>query len=139
MAGQPIHPALVHFPFGLLFSSVLVDLAHWAGLWPETHFAAWLMAGGLATALLAMAAGLYDFRRLTDAQVPYALYHTAAMATAWLGFATALYLRRNVLAAGAEPPTASIVLALASAVVLAVGGWLGGELVYRHGAGRMDL
>jgi len=138
MGGHPIHPALVHFPFGLLFSSVLVDLAHWAGLWPEARFAAWLMAGGLATALLAMAAGLYDFRRLTDVQVPYALQHTLAMATAWLGFAVALYLRRGVLAGAAEPPTASVVLALASAVVLAWGGWLGGELVYRHGAGRID-
>jgi uncharacterized membrane protein len=87
MAGQPIHPALVHFPFGLLFSSVLVDLAHWAGLWPDTRFAAWLMAGGLATALLAMAAGLYDFRRLTDAQVPHALQHTAAMGCAATGSA----------------------------------------------------
>jgi uncharacterized membrane protein len=138
MAGQPIHPALVHFPFGLLFSSVLVDLAHWAGLWPDTRFAAWLMAGGLATALLAMAAGLYDFRRLTDAQVPHALQHTAAMGCAWVGFAVALYLRRGVLAGAAEPPQASVALALASALVLAWGGWLGGELVYRHGAGRID-
>jgi uncharacterized membrane protein len=138
MAGHPIHPALVHFPFGLLFSSVLIDLAHWAGLWPETRFAAWLMAGGLATALLAMAAGLYDFRRLNDAQVPYALRHTAAMGVAWLGFAVALYLRRDVLAARAEPPTVSVLLALGSAVALGFGGWLGGELVYRHGAGRID-
>lgn len=138
MAGHPIHPALVHFPFGLLFSAVFVDLAHWAGLWPDTRFAAWLMAGGLATALLAMGAGLYDFRRLTDAQVPPALRHSAAMMTAWLGFAIALYLRRGVLAAGAEPPTASVALALVSGFVLALGGWLGGELVYRHGAGQID-
>lgn len=138
MAGHPIHPALVHFPFGLLFSSAFVDLAHWAGLWSDTRFAAWLMAGGLATALLAMIAGLYDFGRLSDAQVPPALRHMAVMAVAWLGFAVALYLRRGVVAGHAEPPAASVALALASAVVLAYGGWLGGELVYRHGAGRID-
>ncbi len=138
MSAHPAHPALVHFPVGLLFSSALVDLAHATGLWRETHFAAWLMAGGLASAVLAMAAGLYDLRLLDDAQATHASRHMLVMAAAWLGFAVALYLRRNVLATGAEPPTASVVLALASAAVLAVGGWLGGELVYRHGAGRID-
>src|SRR4051794_27485559 len=102
MSAHPVHPALVHFPLGLLFSSALVDLAHLTGLWRETHFAAWLMAGGLASALLAMAAGLYDFRLLDDAQVVHATRHMVVMVVAWIGFAVALYLRRNVLAAGAE-------------------------------------
>jgi uncharacterized membrane protein len=132
MSAHPVHPVLVHFPLGLLFSSALVDLAHLTGLWRETHFAAWLMAGGLASALPAMAAGLYDLRLLDDAQATRATRHMLLMVVAWLGFAVALYLRRNVLGAGAEPPTASVVLALASAVALAFGGWLGGELVYRH-------
>ena len=32
---------------------------------------------------------------------------------------------------------ASSGVALASALVLSLGGWLGGELVYRYGAGRI--
>ena len=75
MAGHPIHPAVVHFPFALLLTSTLADLAHLAGFWREPRFAAWLMAWGLAAGLVAMAAGLYDFRRLTGSQVPHALRH----------------------------------------------------------------
>jgi uncharacterized membrane protein len=135
---HPIHPAVVHFPFGLLLTSTLVDLAWLAGLWNEPSFAAWMLAAGLAAGVVAMAAGLYDFRRLTERQVPYAMRHMGAMACALLGYAVALYLRREVLSAAAEPSLGSIAVAAVSALVLAIGGWLGGELVYRHGAGRIE-
>lgn len=138
MVAHPIHPAVVHFPFGLLLTSTIVDLGHLGGLWPEAHYAAWLMASGLVAALVAVAAGLFDFRRLNDAQVPYALRHMGTMAIAVVGYGIALYLRRETLTAAAEPSAASVGVAVASAVVLAIGGWLGGELVYRHGAGRID-
>jgi uncharacterized membrane protein len=137
VTAHPIHPAVVHFPLGLLLTSTLADLANLAGVWSEPRFAAWLMALGLATAVVAMAAGLYDFRRLTEALVPHALRHMGAMALAVLGYGVALYLRRASLAEAIETPLASSAVAIASALVLAFGGWLGGELVYRHGAGRI--
>ena len=84
-----------------------------------------------------MAAGLYDFRRLTEAQVPHALRHMGAIALAVLGYGVALYLRRASLTQATEPPLASSGVAVASALVLTLGGWLGGELVYRYGAGRI--
>ena len=96
------------------------------------------MAFGLAAALVAVAAGLFDFRKLSEAQVPYALRHMGTMAVAVTGYAVALYLRRESLTAAAEPSTASLAAAIVSAIVLAFGGWLGGELVYRHGAGRIE-
>jgi uncharacterized membrane protein len=135
---HPIHPAVVHFPFGLLFTSTIVDLGYLAGLWPETHFAAWLMASGLVAAVVAVAAGIFDFRRLTEAQVPYAMRHMGAMAVAVVGYGVALYLRRESLTAPAEASGVSVGIAIASALVLAVGGYLGGELVYRYGAGGID-
>lgn len=138
MTTHPVHPAIVHLPFGLLASSTIADLAHLAGLWREPRFAAWLMAWGLGWALVAVAAGLFDFRRLRAETVPAALRHMAAMAVAILGYAVALYLRRASLAGGAEPPTLSLALSIGSGLVLALGGWLGGELVYRHGAGRIE-
>lgn len=138
MAAHPIHPAVVHFPFGLLLTSAIVDVAHLSGLWPEPRFGAWLMAAGLLSGLVAVAAGLWDFRRLSPELVPYAMRHMGAMAAAWLGYAIALYLRRGVLTTTAEPSAASVGLAFASAIVLSVGGWLGGELVYRYGAGRIE-
>lgn len=138
MFAHPLHPAVVHFPFGLLLTSTIVDLGYLAGLWPETHYAAWLMASGLVAAVVAVAAGVFDFRRLTETQVPYAARHMGTMAVAVLGYGVALYLRRESLTAAAEPSAASLGIAIASALVLAVGGWLGGELVYRYGAGRVE-
>jgi uncharacterized membrane protein len=64
--------------------------------------------------------------------------HMGAMALAATGYAIALYLRRDGLAEPASPSTASLAVSVAGALVLAFGGWLGGELVYRHGAGRID-
>jgi uncharacterized membrane protein len=96
------------------------------------------MAAGLVAAIGAMAAGLWDFRRLDDEQVPHALRHMGAVALAWLGYAVALYLRREALTTGAEPSLASIAVGVVSAIVLGLGGWLGGELVYRYGAGRIE-
>jgi len=138
MATHPLHPAIVHLPLGLLASATIADVAHLAGLWREPRYAAWLMAWGLGWALVAMAAGLYDFGRLRREIVPNALRHMGAMALAVLGYAITLYLRRDTLAAGLEPPTLSFALSIISGLVLALGGWFGGELVYRFGAGRID-
>lgn len=137
MTAHPIHPALVHFPLGLLLSSTIADLGQLAGLWSEPRFAALLMAAGLAGGLAAMAAGLYDFTRLEDPVVPHALRHMAAVSLAWAGYAVALYLRRDTLAGEPLPSVASLAVAFTSAAVLVLGGWLGGELVYRYGAGRI--
>jgi uncharacterized membrane protein len=136
MAAHPLHPALVHFPLALLLTATLADLAGVAAACPAPRFAALLIALGLAAALPTMAAGLWDFRRLDETQVPHALRHMGAVAVAWLGYGVALYLRRDTLVSGIEPPLASVGVGLVSAVVLGFGGWLGGELVYRYGAGR---
>jgi uncharacterized membrane protein len=137
MAAHPVHPALVHFPLGLLLTATIADLAGVAGLWPEPRFAAWLIAGGLVSALPTIAAGLYDFRKLDEAQAAHAMRHMGTVALAWLGYGVALYLRRVWLSVSVAPSLASVLVSVASAAVLGLGGWLGGELVYRYGAGRI--
>ena len=96
-----------------------------------------MIAAGLVAALPTIAAGLYDFRKLDDLQATHAMRHMGAMALAWLGYGIALYLRREGLSASLEPSLASVAVSVASAAVLGLGGWLGGELVYRYGAGRI--
>jgi uncharacterized membrane protein len=135
MLGHPLHPAVVHFPIALLLSATAADLARVAGLTGDVQIAAVLMAGGLAMGLVAMGAGLLDFTKLDDSVVPHALQHMAAVGTAWLGYAVALYLRRDVLDGGTVLGSATLMLSFASALVLAAGGWLGGRLVYTFGAG----
>jgi uncharacterized membrane protein len=134
MIGHPLHPAVVHFPVGLLLSATIADVAWVAGLTGDVHVGGIMMAGGVAAALVAMALGLIDLTTLEESVVPYAWQHVGAMALAWLGYAVALYLRRDIFAGGSHLGTASIVVSLISACLLSAGGWLGGRLVYTFGA-----
>ena len=136
MLGHPIHPAIVHFPIALFLSATIADLAWLAGLTTDTHLAAVLMAGGLAGGLLAMGAGMADLVRLDQKLVPHAMRHVAAVGLAWLGYGIALYLRKDSLMASttSAPDAAAIAASIASAPMLALGGWLGGRLVYTFGA-----
>ena len=135
MFGHPLHPAVVHFPIALLLSASAADLALLAGLTGDVHIGSVLMAGGLVMGLVAMGAGLLDFTKLEATVVPHAVRHMTVMGIAWLGYAIALYLRRDAYSGGVTIGSASIVISLASAVLLSVGGWLGGRLVYTFGAG----
>ncbi len=134
--GHPIHPAIVHFPIGLLLSATIADLAWVAGLSPDTHIPAVLMAGGLAFGIVAMGAGMADLIRLDGTVVPEAMKHVATVGLAWIGYGIALYLRKDALWAGTSsaPSSLAICVSVASALVLAFGGWLGGRLVYTFGA-----
>jgi uncharacterized membrane protein len=134
MLGHPIHPALVHFPIALLLSATIADLAWLTGLTHDTHIGAILMAGGLAGGLLAMGAGMADLVRLDEALVPHATRHMTVVGLAWLGYAIALYLRKDSLLETATLGTLAVALSLISALLLAFGGWLGGRLVYTFGA-----
>jgi uncharacterized membrane protein len=135
MPGHPLHPAVVHFPIALLLSATAADVARVAGLTSDVHIAPILIAGGLAMGVVAMALGMIDFIRLEEAVVPHALRHMAAVGVAWLGYGIALYLRREVFSGAADVSSASVAVSVVSALVLALGGWLGGRLVYTFGAG----
>lgn len=134
MLGHPGHPALVHFPIALLLSATIADLAWVAGLTQNTHIGAILMAGGLVGGLLAMAAGMVDLVRLDQRLVGRATVHMSVVGLAWVGYAIALYLRRDALSGWPPLTTATIAVSILSAIVLAAGGWLGGRLVYTFGA-----
>ena len=138
MLGHPIHPALVHFPIGLLLSATLADLAWLLGLTSDVHVAAIMMAGGLCGGLLAMGAGLYDLTRLKPEVVPHASRHMAAVGLAWTGYAVTLYLRRDVFSGATTVGIATVAVSVVSAALLALGGWLGGRLVYTFRAGVAD-
>jgi uncharacterized membrane protein len=139
IAGHPLHPALVHFPVGLWLAAVLWDLVGWwkspGPLWWQMSY--WCLALGLVAALPTIATGVLEFLAIEpgDAAIDTATMHMMAMLSAAAIFGASWVLRAKAGAATA-PTGWALALAFVGAAVLAVGGWLGGTLVYRHGIGR---
>ncbi len=132
---HPLHPALVHFPVACWTLATLTDFASlWLG---ET---AWRWSAGLLTvgclmALLAMVAGLMELPRIPDGPALRDTYwHMGIMLTAFALFSARLLLGLDHMQP--QPPDLlSLLLDGAGFIALAIGGWLGGRLVYGHGIG----
>jgi uncharacterized membrane protein len=141
IGGHPLHPALVHFPIGLWLAAVLWDLVGWwrstEALWSQMSYGC--LALGLAAALPAIATGLLEFfsMRSDHPAIDTATAHMMAMAGAAALFGASWVVRAKTGIATA-PDGVALSLTFVGAAVLAVGGWLGGTLVYRHGVGRED-
>lgn len=137
-AGHPLHPALVHFPLALWFTAVLWDVV---GCWQAGtlwwQLAYWSLALGLVLAFPAIVTGFLDYLALPPdaAGMNVAINHMMAMMTATAAFG-ASWVARALNGAAQAPSLWAIAFAVGGAVLLAVGGWLGGTLVYRHGVGR---
>lgn len=133
---HPLHPALVHFPIACWSLAVVADFA--GLLYGE---AAWRWSGGLLAvgcgmALLAMTAGLLEMSRVPEGPALRDTYwHMGAMMTALTFFSCRLLLRLEHLQPLA-PDALSLWLDAGGFIALAIGGWLGGKLVYGHGIGR---
>lgn len=133
---HPLHPALVHFPIACWTLAVAADFA-------SLRFgaAAWSWSGGLLAvgcgmAVLAMLAGMMELARVPEGlALRDAWWHMGVMLVALLLFTTRLLLRLDHLQPLA-PDTVSLLLDVGGFLALAVGGWLGGKLVYGHGIGR---
>jgi nitrite reductase/ring-hydroxylating ferredoxin subunit/uncharacterized membrane protein len=124
--GQPAHPAAVRLPIGCWTSAVLLD---WLGGREAERASATLIAAGVAAALPAAATGLADWSALHTHQQRVGLVHAAVQAGATLLFGGSLLARR---AGRRGSGTALAVGGLATATV---GGYLGGHLAMRLGAG----
>lgn len=132
---HPIHPMLVPFPIVFFVSAFVTDLLFVNGhgsVWASASY--WLLIAGLIGGALAAVAGLVDF--LGDARIRSlgaAKAHFAGNVTAVVLEAINAYLRSGdpaVVVAGS-----GIILSGVVVVILLITGWLGGELVYRHGVG----
>ncbi len=138
LAGHPVHPLLVHFPAALWPASLLWDaLGWWRGdaLWWQMSY--WSLALGATMAVLAAVTGFLEYLGLPPGvrAMQTATAHMLVMLTATGAFVASWLLRSGTAAA---PPPFAVGLSLAGLLLLLVGGWLGGTLVYRYGVGRPD-
>lgn len=138
IGGHPIHTMLIPFPIGLWVFSLVADLIYmWRGnpAWETVAF--YTLAGGCVGAALAAVFGLIDLMGIEDKQVfRTGLFHAGCTATSLVIFAASFYLRTTggsqAVGVNSKIPFA---LSLIGVIILAVAGWLGGELVFRYGAG----
>lgn len=130
-----MHPILVALPLGLLSGAVgsdIIFLIHGGAHW--THMAYWLIAAGVVSGLFAAIFGFADWLALpagTRAK-RIGLWRAGLMDIVVVLFAISWWLHR-------PNPDAPTILAIGLCIValcLAVlGGWFGGEMVYRLGVG----
>ena len=122
--GQPAHPALVRLPLGCWTSAALLDL------FPGTDRAArTLIAAGIATSLPATATGLADWSALHQHQQRVGLVHAASGACAATLFSASLLARFTGFTRAGK------ILSATGLTAVTVGGYLGGHLALRLGAG----
>jgi uncharacterized membrane protein len=133
--GYPIHPMLVPFPIVCFIGALITDIAYtqtanimWA------NFSIWLITAGLVMGGFAALAGLVDYfgdRRVRAIRT--ATVHMLLNISVWvLELFNAFVHSRDGWTS--VVPT-GITLSAISVALLAVSGWLGGSLVYRHGVG----
>src|SRR6266498_4752281 len=137
IGGHPIHPMLIPFPIALLIFSLIADLIYlWRGnpVW-ENYLAFYTLLGGIIGAAAAAVPGLIDWATLTERKtVKIANWHARVNIITLLIFIASFYLRTTGGASWiAGMPMLPIVLSIIGVVGLSIAGWLGGELVFKHG------
>ncbi len=134
-----IHPLLVHFPIALIFAVIVIDFIGMLG-----KREGYLRAGTVLT-LLALAGALAAL--ITGLLAEDSVWHSAAadetikrheiVGFIYLGIVAALAIIRLAAARKLSGRLGwwTLAGAVVAAGVVAVGGYLGGELVFRYGTG----
>ncbi len=137
LASHPLHPALVHLPIGLWVVVPVWDLiGYWQGEPFWWGFSFYCLACGLVVALPAMVTGFADYIAIKkESTQQVATLHLILMVSA-----TALMLVGLILRDGKTShwhvSLNDFLITTAGVIVLIIGGWYGGSLVYRHGIGQ---
>jgi uncharacterized membrane protein len=133
--GHPIHPMLIPYPFALLSAAAVFDIGAAVTSrrsWAET--ARHLTVAGLGTALVAAVPGIIDYFGTVPPHTTArrsATQHALCNLSALACFAVGESRRREDGRLG----PAGLTLATIGTGLLAVAGWLGGQLIYHEHIG----
>ena len=135
LMGHPIHPILVAFPIGLLTTSVIFDIVHLitgGARWAEISF--WMIAVGVIGGLLAAVFGLIDWLAIPSGTRAKAVGLGHGLSNVLM---VAIFAASWLLRSGdpGDPAVLPIVLSFLGVGLASLGGYLGGELVFRMGIG----
>ena len=142
LPGHPIHPPLTDVTIGAYTFAVVAATADVLGI--STHAAthAWWLAlvFGLLSTIVTATTGFVDWLRIQSGTPLWrtATAHLIAMLLASGVFLAAVVAGKGSFDAG-NVETGPFVLTLAGYLVMAVGGWLGGSVVFVHGMRVLNL
>lgn len=136
LPGHPLHPPLTDVTIGMfVLAGGLAIIGYAGGIQLAAAKAMWLaLLGGLIVSVPTALTGLVDWLSIEWGSDRWktATAHLTAMVTSVALFALAAWRQHRGYEHG-YVTTAGLALALAGVVVLVVGGWLGGSLVFVHG------
>ena len=133
--GAPNHPPLVHFPIAFYLGALGLDVLSKLGSFPAAPIAAtWLILGAFVFTILAAIVGLVDRSTTKPGSKVRKMVnrHMTVQLIAYGVFIVNLIIRwpdRHL----PEAKVTWIVLDLIGNVLVTIGGYLGGELVYKVG------
>ena len=134
--GHPIHPPLTDATIGIYTAATVFSLLSVFGVSERNTATGWWLAlvVGLVFTVPTALAGLVDWLGLERGTSVWrtATTHLAAMVTATVFFLLAALVGHGSYTDG-EVSTGGLVLTLVGYGLLAVGGFLGGKLVFVHG------
>lgn len=141
--GHPIHQMLVPFPFGLLATAVVFDVVYL--IWAVPAMATvsyWMVAAGVVGGFAAAPFGFIDWSAIprgTRAR-SVGLVHGLGNVVVLFLFVGSWWLRYDEAGATTAyaPGAPALALSFAGFALAGLTGWLGGELVGRHGVGVDD-
>jgi nitrite reductase/ring-hydroxylating ferredoxin subunit/uncharacterized membrane protein len=133
---HPIHAMLIPFPIGLLVGAFIADLGGALLDNPHLWLVAWYLAiGGVAMGLVAAVPGFIDYVRTVppkSSAKTRATKHMLVNVGAVAIFAFAWWIRG---APEVAPGLAILLMEGVGVLLLTMGGWMGGTLVYRNQIG----
>jgi uncharacterized membrane protein len=135
-----LHAMVVHFPIALLCAGFLTELI---ALFVKKDFfskaAFYMLLLGAIGAVIAYFSGDYAGEGVEDGplKLPLELHEDAAVVTLWLAIVTALYRSAILFFKYTQSWAKWVGVMLFATLIASVArtGYLGGQLVYRHGAG----
>lgn len=139
ISGHPIHPMLIPFPLALWTTSFVVDvLFYFIRHSTLLVMAKFLIAAGCLGAVAAAIPGIIDWLSIKDGAVKkVANWHARLNITALVVFAISLFLRLGSYSQlVGRRLTIPFILSLVGVILIAISGWLGGELAFRYGIGQ---
>jgi uncharacterized membrane protein len=140
--GHPVHPPFTDATIGSFTLGTLLVVASWLGLAEsETVTGGMLaLALGLVLALPTIVTGFIDYLDIPRGTARWrtATVHWLSMVSATGVFLVAAALLHDDFDAG-QAGAAGSLCALAAQLLLTVGGWLGGTLVFVHGERVLSL